>query len=137
MLCNQITNFDNLSTVSRHIKDRRHFNIDKNIIKTDAFIYPKNDKALSLVCIDGLSEEEIWDIGDNEVFKNVDKSSKEKFKTIARADIQVLKLKKLHIDGFKIECDNDGFKRHVTALSSLEKHFFAKILAFNSNLKIR
>jgi hypothetical protein len=59
------------STVSRFINDRRHLKKDDIIkITPNAFIYPKENKALSLVHINNLTESEIWDISDTKIFKN-------------------------------------------------------------------
>ena len=133
--------FNDESIVSRHINNRRYIHKSPqqkvSPVKPDAFVYPEQEKALSLVQIDGLSEREIWDIGDNKIFKNAHKSSKEKFKTIARADMIVRNLKTLNISGFCIKRDNAGFDRHVTAISNMEKRLFANQLSLSCKLVIR
>ena len=133
--------FNDDSIVSRHINKRRfiHKSSQPNIssVTPDAFVYPEQEKALSLVHIDGLNENEIWDIGDNKIFKNAHQSSKERFKTIARADMVVRNLKALNIKGFDIKRDDDGFERHVTAISNIEKKLFANQLSLNCKLIIR
>ena len=127
--------FNDDSIVSRHINNKRyiHKNPQQSIspVKPDAFVYPEQEKALSLVQIDGLSEKEIWDIGDNEIFKKAHN------KTIARADMVVRNLKKLNINGFSITRDDDGFNRHVTAISNMEKRLFANQLSLSCKLVIR
>ncbi|MDR3306350.1 MAG: hypothetical protein LBS61_01540 [Endomicrobium sp.] len=126
------------SAVSRFIKDSRH--LKKNDIVTvtpDAFVYPKKDKALSLAHIDGLTDTVIWDIGDTKIFKKTPLSSGQKFKTVARSDMNVGKLKSLQIDGFEIQRDNSEFGRHVTAISNMEKQVFAVKLSLNCEAKIR
>ncbi|MDR1196590.1 MAG: hypothetical protein LBL00_08985 [Endomicrobium sp.] len=130
--------FGDNSSVSRFINDRRHLKKDEIVkITPDAFIYPKENKALSLVHIDGLTEQEIWDIGDTKIFKNARLSSREKFKTVARADMNVGKLKNLRIEGFFIERDDSEFERHVTAVSNMEKQVFAIKLSLNCEAIIR
>ncbi|MDR0398638.1 hypothetical protein [Candidatus Endomicrobiellum devescovinae] len=126
------------STVSRFINDRRHLKKDDIIkITPNAFIYPKENKTLSLVHINNLTESEIWDISDTKIFKNVRLSSREKFKTVARADMNVGKLKSLQIDGFDIKRDDTEFERHVTAISNMEKQVFAVKLSLNCEAKMR
>ncbi|MCA6072807.1 MAG: hypothetical protein LE178_04655 [Endomicrobium sp.] len=126
-------------TVTRFVNNRNC--IEKNTsvrFSPNAFMFPKSDKALSLVHIDGLSADDIWNLGDTKVFANVKLSAKEKFKTVARADMIVGELKKVFInDGFCIERDNCDFDRHVTALSNMEKQQFATKLAINCLPKMR
>ncbi|MDR2427401.1 MAG: hypothetical protein LBD19_00420 [Endomicrobium sp.] len=64
-------------------------------------------------------------------------SSREKFKTVARADMNVGKLKSLQIDGFDIKRDDTEFERHVTAISNMEKQVFAVKLSLNCEAKMR
>jgi hypothetical protein len=136
MLCKE--QLTDESIVARFIKDRRNL-IKRNPMRVsaNAFIYPKDNKALSLAHIDGLSIEEIWNFGDTVVFKNALLVSNEKFKTVARADMNVGKLKSLSIEGFNICRDNSEFDRHVTAISNMEKQAFAVRLSANCELIIR
>jgi hypothetical protein len=65
----------------------------------------------------------IWDIWDTKIFKKTPLSSGKKFKTVARADMNVGKLKSLQIDGFEIQRDDREFERRVTAVSNMENKF--------------
>ena len=126
-------------TVTRFVNNRDCIKKNTSVyFSPNAFIFPKSDKALSLAHIDGLSAECIWNLGDTKVFANVKLRSKEKFKTVARADMIVGELKEVFIgDGFSIERDNSDFDRHVTASSSMEKQQFATKLAINCLPKMR
>lgn len=124
--------FTDTSTISRFVKDKRH--IKKNhltnvgyMITPDAFIYPKEEKEISMVHTDGISEDEKWEIGDNEVFKNT------KQKSIGRADIIVKDIKNLPVKNITVQRDNLEFDRHVTvAALEIDKQIFAHRLSMIS-----
>jgi hypothetical protein len=114
--------FNDASFVSRFTnklsgKDK-HISQDKKM-NPSAFIYPQDEKAVSLVHIDGLNETQIWDIGDNCVYKTC--LSKPK----ARGDINVGLIKSLNLKNLCIERNDEGFLRHVNAHCDIEKYIFA------------
>lgn len=124
--------FTDNSTISRFVKDKRH--IKKNNltnegyrITPDAFIYPKEEKEMSMVHTDGLTEDDKWEIGDKEVFKNTKQNS------IGRADLIVKDIKRLPVKELVIQRDNLEFERHVTvAAMEIDKQIFAHQLSMIS-----
>jgi hypothetical protein len=127
-------NFNDASFVSRFTnkisgKDS-HITKDKKM-SPSAFMYPQDEKAVSLVHIDGLNETQIWNIGDNCVYKTA--LSKPK----ARGDIKVEAIKALHLKNLFIERDDDGFQRHVNAYCDIEKNIFAIQLSMLCSIVLR
>ena len=127
--------FCDSSTVSRFTKDSCHIKRKEGVITItpDAFIYPEGVKEISLAHIDRLCNKKIWFLGDNEVFKN----TKPKRNAVARADMNVGKLKNCSIIGFDIKRDDLEFDRHVTAYSNMEKYLFATKLSLNCSVIVR
>ncbi len=68
--------------LTRFIFSKRHFSVEKKIVKYGAFIPPPDSVDLSIFCISALSEKEVWEIG----WRNVET---EKRRLKARADIFV------------------------------------------------
>ncbi|MCD6177557.1 MAG: hypothetical protein J7K29_06945 [Candidatus Cloacimonetes bacterium] len=51
---------------SRYITSKKHFSKQNNYVKSAAFM-PNRNQKLSVFCIDELVEEEIWEIGYNNI----------------------------------------------------------------------
>ena len=68
--------------LTRFIFSKRHFSVEKKIVKYGAFIPPPDSPDLSVFCISALSEKEVWEIG----WRNVET---EKRRLKARADLFV------------------------------------------------
>lgn len=127
------SNLTDTDNITRFVKDKNYINKkgSEPKITADAFVYPKTEKEISMAHINGLSEFEIWNIGDNSIFKN------SLSKTKARADINVGSAKDTGITGLIILRDNSEFERHVTVSSDMEKTEFAHLLSLIAKTVIR
>ena len=130
-LCDKKISFSDSSTVTRFINSKKHRTRNhegKMTATSDAFIYPETEQELSLAHIDGLQNGKIWTIGDKRVFRKACKGA------IARADMNVAKLKDASFKDFSIIRDNAEFWRHVTAKATMNKLLWATKLSMLAEL---
>lgn len=125
--------FEDSSTVTRFIKDKKHKKILNGVMTAtpDAFIYPEGEHSISLAHIDNITERHIWKIGDKRVFAKTGKPA------ICRADMNVGELRRIPLPNFSIIRDNAEFWRHVTASCSSDKRLWANQLSILSTLVLR
>lgn len=101
--------------IGRYIYSKNHYRISDNTVKHAAFMPQPDDGRLSVFIISGLSEEEIWSIGESIRNENLK----------ARADITANHVYESRLD---IKVDNNP-QRHAEIINWPEDNSARKLLA--------
>jgi hypothetical protein len=114
--------------LTRFIFSKRHFSVEKKIVKYGAFIPPPDSVDLSIFCISALSEKEVWEIG----WRNVET---EKRRLKARADIFV---SNVYENNLEVVPDPQSHELHANItpfpIDRRERDYIARRLALASKL---
>jgi hypothetical protein len=98
--------------LARFVFSKNHFKPSDRTVKYAAFMPPSQNKKTSVFCVSGLSEEEIWEIGNRDVAQIRQKP------LLGRGDILVLHVQKT---GLNVNIDNNP-PRHANIIGWPEEH---------------
>lgn len=119
--------------LGRYLLFSKFFNPNNHIVHSTAFLPPNNNLKLSVFRIVGLSNADIWKIGEEKVVKRM-KVSRTLY-GIAEIKVAVVQEKKL-----KLDIDNNP-ERHANIIGwpeeKSERKLIAMELAENAKLKLR